>query len=71
MDETIALQAPIFGKKWHALITIGAVRTYVSTDGKIEMTVRPDGRGREVREFAIFGKPRRRYASENAARATL
>ncbi len=58
-------------KKWHVILTIGAVRTYVSTDRKIEMTVRPTGRGTEIREFAVLGKPRQRFASENAARARL
>jgi len=70
-DERIASPVSIYEKKWHALLTIGGVRTYVSADGKIEMTVRPDGRGREIREFAVFGKPRQRYASEGAARAKL
>ena len=69
-----AAQVGVFkmsGKKWHVMLTIGVVRTYVSTDGKIEMTVRPNGRGAEFREFAVMGRPRQRYASETAARARL
>jgi hypothetical protein len=55
-------------KKWRQFLTIGNVRTYVSMDGKVEMTVRPDGRGGVLREFAVMGKPRERFGSEEAAR---
>ena len=58
-------------KKWQPFLVIGEVRTYASIDGKIEMTVRPDGDGGEVREFAVMGKPRIRFRSEEAARRRL
>jgi hypothetical protein len=58
-------------KKWRPFLTIGDVRTYMSADGKIEMTVRPDGDGGEMREFAVMGKPRERFRSEEAARRRL
>jgi hypothetical protein len=58
-------------KKWRQFLSIGDVRTYVSMDGKVEMTVRPDGRGGVLREFAVMGKPRERFPSEEGVRRRL
>lgn len=74
LGATMSPRAPAPYQDWKAMSTISTmalyVQTFLSPDGKIELTVQT-GDGIYGMHFAVHGKPGRVYREEADARAAL
>lgn len=72
--EAMSPRAPAPYQDWTSYSTISLgylyVRTFLSPDCRIELTIRENAHGGETMEFAVHGKPGKVYPSETEARAS-